>query len=50
MLIQPISSFISFLEPQSAISDKVPKDTVFPHKWGGKGGGEGMGELGDGDV
>lgn len=44
MLIQPISSFISFLEPESAISDKVPKDTAFTHTGGGEGG------VGDGDV
>lgn len=44
MLIQPISSFISFLEPESVISDKVPKDTAFTHKWASKGG------AGDGDV
>lgn len=44
MLIQPISSFISFLELESVISDKVPKDTAFTHK---PGGGRG---VGDGDV
>lgn len=29
MLMQPISSFISFLEPPTVIFDKVPKDTDF---------------------
>lgn len=40
MLIQPISSFISFLEPVSVISDKVPKETAFTHQ---RGGGRGSG-------
>lgn len=42
MLIQPISSFISFLEPESVMSDKVPKDTALAPRPAGVGG--------DGDV
>lgn len=56
MLMQPISSFISFLEPPTVIFDKVPKDTdFFPQRGGeaekqqGSGRGEGK-ALRDGDV